>query len=77
MTIDPKQIARMITEDPNEVVPSNHFDDTEDEYEEVPIDRPHGEHPVWGPCDCDECQAWDAGPVAAQERIALARWRHR
>jgi len=33
MKIDPKQIARMITEDPNEVVPSDHFDDFEDEYE--------------------------------------------
>jgi len=32
MNIDPKQIARMISEDPDEVVPSDHFDDTEDEY---------------------------------------------
>jgi len=32
MKIDPKKIARMITEDPNEVVPSDHFDDFEDEY---------------------------------------------
>ena len=32
MKIDPKQIARMISEDPDGVVPSNHFDDTEDEY---------------------------------------------
>jgi hypothetical protein len=32
MNIDPKKIARMITEDPNEVVPSDHFDDFEDEY---------------------------------------------
>jgi hypothetical protein len=30
--IDPKKIARMISEDPDEVAPSNHFDDTEDEY---------------------------------------------
>ena len=33
MKIDPKQIARMITEDPDEVAPSDHFDDFEDEYE--------------------------------------------
>jgi len=32
MNIDPKKIARMISEDPNEVAPSDHFDDTEDEY---------------------------------------------
>ena len=32
MKIDPKQIARMITEDPDEIAPSDHFDDTEDEY---------------------------------------------
>ena len=32
MNIDPKKIARMITEDPDEVAPSDHFDDTEDEY---------------------------------------------
>ena len=32
MNIDPKKIARMITEDPNEIAPSDHFDDTEDEY---------------------------------------------
>jgi len=32
MKIDPKKIARMITEDPDEVVPSDHFDDFEDEY---------------------------------------------
>ena len=32
MEIDPKQIARMITEDPDEVAPSDHFDDFEDEY---------------------------------------------
>jgi len=30
--LDPKQIARMISEDPNEVAPENPFDDTEDEY---------------------------------------------
>ena len=30
MNIDPKQIAKMISEDPD--VPSDHFDDTEDEY---------------------------------------------
>jgi len=30
MKIDPKKIARLISEDPN--VPSDHFDDTEDEY---------------------------------------------
>jgi len=34
MNVDPKKIARMITEDPNEVVPSDHFDDFEDEYED-------------------------------------------
>tara|TARA_R110000765_G_scaffold10110_1_gene31453 strand:+ start:320 stop:670 length:351 start_codon:yes stop_codon:yes gene_type:complete len=28
------KIARMITEDPDEVVPSDHFDDFEDEYED-------------------------------------------
>jgi len=21
--------------------------------------RPHGEHPTLGVCDCDDCQAWD------------------
>jgi len=31
MKIDPKKIARMISEDPN-VAPDDHFDDTEDEY---------------------------------------------
>ena len=31
MKIDPKQIAKMITEDPY-VAPSDHFDDTEDEH---------------------------------------------
>ena len=36
MTIDPQKIARMISEDPNEVVPSDHFDDTEDEYVDEP-----------------------------------------
>jgi hypothetical protein len=36
MKIDPQKIARMISEDPNEVVPSNHFDDTEDEYKAEP-----------------------------------------
>jgi len=25
-----------------------------------PTERPHGEHPVWGPCECDECAEWDA-----------------
>ena len=34
MNIDPEKIARMITEDPDEVVPSDHFDDFEDEYED-------------------------------------------
>ena len=34
MKIDPKKIARMISEDPN--VPSDHFDDTEDEYKTEP-----------------------------------------
>jgi len=42
MKIDPKKIARMITEDPNEVVPSDHFDDFEDEY--------------GGPRACDVCE---------------------
>ena len=32
MNIDPKKIARMISEDPDEVAPGDHFDDTEDEY---------------------------------------------
>ena len=32
MNIDPQKIARMISEDPNEVAPGDHFDDTEDEY---------------------------------------------
>jgi len=46
MNIDPKKIARMISEDPNEVAPSDHFDDTEDEYKNwsftppEPIQRP-------------------------------------
>ena len=31
MKIDPKKIARMISEDPD-VAPDDHFDDTEDEY---------------------------------------------
>lgn len=22
-------------------------------------ERPHGEHPSLGKCDCDDCQAWD------------------
>tara|TARA_R110000765_G_scaffold405065_1_gene501549 strand:+ start:254 stop:733 length:480 start_codon:yes stop_codon:yes gene_type:complete len=35
MKIDPKKIARMITEDPDEVAPSDHFDDFEDEYRDV------------------------------------------
>jgi hypothetical protein len=34
MKIDPEKIARMITEDPDEVAPSDHFDDFEDEYED-------------------------------------------
>ena len=32
MNIDPQKIARMISEDPNEVPDFSHFDDTEDEY---------------------------------------------
>ena len=36
MNVDPKQIARMITEDPDEVAPNDHFDDFEDEYTDAP-----------------------------------------
>jgi hypothetical protein len=67
-----RKAGSLLSEDPDEVNP---LDNIEDEYI---IDRPHGEHPVWGPCDCDECQAWDAVQDLggyAQERIALARWR--
>jgi hypothetical protein len=39
MKIDPKKIAKMISEDPN--VPSDHFDDTEDEYRGGRVDE-HG-----------------------------------
>tara|TARA_R110000751_G_scaffold93925_2_gene183319 strand:- start:324 stop:818 length:495 start_codon:yes stop_codon:yes gene_type:complete len=30
--VDPKKIAKMISEDPDEVAPDDHFDDFEDEY---------------------------------------------
>ena len=59
--IDPYQIAKLITEDVDEYAG---LEDA-DEFEEVPIDRPHGEHPVFGPCDCDECQVWAAAEAAA------------
>ena len=44
MEIDPKQIAKMITEDPDEVNP---LDNIEDEYEKSPCDE-----------GCDDCMAW-------------------
>jgi len=31
--VDPEKIVRMITEDPDEIAPSDHFDDFQDEYE--------------------------------------------
>jgi len=36
MNIDPKKIAKIISEDPDEVASDNHFDDTEDEYVDDP-----------------------------------------
>ena len=48
--VDPEKIARMITEDPNEVVPSDHFDDFEDEYKAYDYDEEEAgeEMHAWG-----------------------------
>jgi hypothetical protein len=35
--------------------------------------RPHGEHPTLGVCDCDDCQAWDERKVLAWVQCKCGR----